>query len=240
MKRFALVTLLLASVAGADVVLRMDNATVGPVQYLNCEKDAGLSCTRDAGAVGFLDCAVGTPSTRGCVEPADQSWTGPKRIAGGTQDVCVAHASLTACSSPNAGLEQCCSTHGNAEVWCNGTTNVELTGTTASVTLPPIYVNGLLGAHLAFLSSWSLPYPYTITSVSGYIMAGVGTTQTLRFSDGANFCDCPIDCSAGATNLTCSGNCSYATSTQVAAIITSDGCTTPTTAKGMLTPAGYR
>jgi hypothetical protein len=222
--------------------LRVDNAQVTAPAYfdhLNLVKDGGLTGHRDAGSVANVECALATPYTRGCVEPADQSWTGPKRIAGGVQPVCVTHASLTACSAGNAGLHQCCSTHSNALVHCNGSSNIELTGSSSFQFFPAFYVNGLLHAGLLFLGAWQLPYAFTITGVSGFVAPGVGTTQTLRITDGTNNCDCSIDC-AGGTHFACSGNCTYVASTLVAATITSDGCTTPTTAKGLLTPEGYR
>lgn len=239
MKRLALAALFVAAVALADTDFRVDNVKVGNVSALNLVKDGGLWGQRDGGVVAMLECAVAGTTTRGCVEPADQSWTGPKRIAGGTQDVCVVHASLTACNAGNAGLHQCCSTHSNAEVWCNGASNVELSGSSSYTQFPPIYVNGLLGSHLFYLSAWTLPFAYTITSVSGFIAPGVGTTQTLRFTDTVNNCDCSIDCTTGNISA-CSGNCTYAASTVVIPFITSDGCTTPTTVKGLLVPAGYR
>jgi hypothetical protein len=240
MKRLFLLLVVPIAVC-ASTTFRVDNAGGGPVDTLNLVKDGGLTGHRDAGMVGMLECAVGGTTTRGCIEPGTaQSFSGQKTFGNGTQDTCVAHASLTACSSPNAGLHQCCSTHGNAEVWCNGTSNVELTGSSSYVSFPPLYVNGLLGSHLLILDAWNLPFAYTVTGLSGFVAAGAGTTQTLRFTDGTNNCDCSIDCTAGGTHFTCSGNCSYAASTLVVSSVVSDGCTTPPTAKGLLVPEGYR
>lgn len=232
--------LLLPLVVLADVGFREGLTYIGPVRDINCAADGGLYCTRDAGvAIGNLQCLSATTTEPGCVTPSAQSWSGTKTFNGDTRLVGHAHASLTACSSGVKGLWQTCTTH-NAPVFCNGTSNVELLGATSFQLLPAIYVNGLLHSNLSILGAWALPYSYTITNVSGFVGAGAGTTQNLRFSDGTNFCDCSIDCTAGGTNFTCSGNCTYAASALVVSAITSDGCTTPTTVKGVLTPAGYR
>lgn len=239
MKRFAVITVLFgAFFVFADTKLKSADVDVGAIVALNCAPDAGLLCTRDAGSVGNLRCNAATATEPGCVTPSDQAWAGKKSFTDRTRLVCKAHASLTACSSGEKGTWQTCCDH-NAPVFCNGTSNTELLGATSYQEFPPIYVNGLLHSGLLYLGAWTLPYAYTITNVSGFIAAGAGTTQNLRFTDGTNNCDCTIDCT-GATALTCSGNCSYAANTTVAPLITADGCTTPTTVKGLLVPEGYR
>jgi hypothetical protein len=231
--------LLLPALVLADVGLRNGGTYMGPVRDIDCARDAGLTCFRDAGyAIGKISCNPATATETGCVTVGAQTWAGSKSLTGDLQLVGHTHASLTACSSGLKGTWQTCTTH-NAPVFCDGTSNIEIAGSTSYQQFPPLYVNGLLHANLFFLSAWTLPYAYTITSVSGFIGAGAGTTQTLRFTDGTNNCDCSIACT-GATNLTCSGNCSFAASTGVYSEIVSDGCTSPPTVKGLLVPTGYR
>lgn len=240
MKRLALlVALLTACVALAETVFAQGDVKIGPISTLSCRADGGLLCWRDAGMVGEVQCNAASSAETGCVTPGTQTMAGNKTWTGDQRIVGHAHASLTACSSGLKGTWQTCTDH-NAPVFCNGTANVELLGVNSIEAFPPIYVNGLLHSNLFYLSAWTLPYAYTVTNVSGFVAAGAGTTQNLRFTDGTNNCDCSIDCTTGGSNFTCTGNCSYAASTLVVGIITSDGCTTPTTVKGLLTPAGYR
>jgi hypothetical protein len=232
--------LLLPALVLADVGMRSGGTYIGPVRDIDCARDGGLLCSRDAGtSIGSLRCNVASSTEPGCVAPTAQTWSGTKTITGGDfRLVGHTHAGLTACSSGLKGTWQTCTDH-NAPVFCNGTANYELIGATSYETFPPIYVNGLLHANLFYLSDWTLPYAFTVTNVSGFIAGGAGTTQTLRFTDGVSNCDCSIACT-GATNLTCSGGCTFSASTAVYSSIVSDGCTSPPTVKGVLTPAGYR
>lgn len=246
MRQLALLVLLVASCAVfADTGLRTGNSSSFlQVRELECAADAGLWCIRDAGtSIGKLSCVGATATETGCVTPSAQTYAGTKTLTGDLRLVGHLHSALTACAAGQKGTLQTCTSH-SALVYCNGTTNIELVGLGNTVELPPIYVNGLLHANLGYLATWNLPFSYTITGVSGSIAAGAGTTQTLRFTDGVNNCDCSIDCtvgtSSGASPLICAGNCTFAASTQVAPLITADGCTTPTTARGELHPAGYR
>lgn len=231
---------LCSSVALADIPFRQaPGGTFLPVRDLECGADGGLLCIRDAGtATGVMRCNAASATEPGCVTPSSQTFAGDKTFTGDPRIVGHVHASLTACDSSHKGTWQTCTTH-SSPVFCNGTSNTELLGSTSYQEFPPIYVNGLLHSGLLYLGAWTLPYAYTITNVSGFIAAGAGTTQNLRFTDGTNNCDCSIDC-AGATALTCSGNCSYVANTTVNPLITADGCTTPTTVKGLLVPEGYR
>jgi hypothetical protein len=239
-KRFVAVAVaLVGAVALADTILQNGNVVIGPIKSLDCRRDAGLTCWRDAGSIGELQCNGATATEPGCVVPSAQTFAGTKTLTGDFRLVGHAHASLTACSSGVKGMWQTCTDH-NAPVFCNGTANVELYGVNSVEAFPAVYVNGLLHSGLLYMSAWSLPYAYTVTSVSGFVAAGAGTTQTLRFTDGVNNCDCPVDCATGGQNFTCTGGCTFAASTQVVSLITSDGCTSPPTVKGILTPAGYR
>lgn len=242
MKRLALLAVLFAAgVALAETVFANADVKIGPISTLSCRADGGLLCWRDAGMVGEIQCNAASATEPGCVTPSAQSFgSGLKTFTGDVRIVGHAHASLSACpAAVSKGTWQTCTDH-NAPVFCNGTANVELLGVNAIEAFPPIYVNGLLHSNLFYLSAWTLPYAYTVTNVSGFIAAGAGTTQSLRFTDGVNSCDCSIDCTTGGSNFSCTGGCTFAASTLVVSIVTSDGCTTPTTVKGILTPAGYR
>jgi len=242
MKKLSLlVVVLLAGLALADVNFYVDNVKQQPVLGLSLAKDGGLTGHRDAGAIAMLSCASANAYTKGCVDVSAQTFTGQKTFSNGEQVTCVAHASLTACNSGNAGLHQCCSGHGNALVHCNGTTNIELNGSSgASMILPPVYVNGLL--HLGTglpIAGFTVPFAYTVTGITGFIGAGTGAGSiNLRFNDGTNACDCAVDCDTDQSTFTCSGNCTYAASTLVV-ISPTGSCTTPPTVKGMLYPMGY-
>lgn len=238
----ALALVVLATSSLADVNLKMAGADAGVVRDLNCGADGGLSCVKVAGSRGDLRCLGATATEPGCLLPnVAQTTSGQKTFANGAQDTCVAHGSLTACNAGNAGLHQCCSTHGGAQVWCNGTVNIELSGTTSYSILPGLYINGILHGGLLVIASETLPYAYTLTNISGFIAAGSGAgTLTLRRSDGVNLCECSVDCDSDLLNLTCSGNCTYAANTQTITAVTNDTCTSPPTVKGILFPAGYR
>lgn len=242
MKRLALALSFVAAVALADTKLRMNNADVGAIQVINCQLDGGLTCQRDAGVVGNFQVAIATSTTRGGVEPGTaQTWTGQKTFGNGAQDTCVAHASLTACSSPNAGLHQCCSTHSNAQVWCNGTSNVELTGSSSFTTITITSYLGLYYSLTGYIGTATLPYAYTVTGASGFISAGTGAGSiNMRYTDGTNNCDCSIDCDTDVTSLTCSGNCTYAANTLTIIAPNSDTCTTPPTIRSPLIFSGVR
>jgi hypothetical protein len=244
MKKLAIAALLFGScVALADIGFRQEGSVSVAVRDIACGIDGGLLCTRDAGTtVGVLRCAAASATEPGCVVPGDQAmpsgkktWNGRQRIVG------VTHASLTACSNGEKGTWQTCTTH-NAPVFCNGTVNIELAGSTQLDAFPPVYVNGLLHSGLFVLGTFTLPYAFTITQTSGFIGAGTGVavTQTLRYSDGTNFCDCAVDCDTDQSAVSCTGNCTYAANTLVIAVVVSDSCTTPPTVKGLLTPAGYK
>lgn len=240
MKRLAaLAALLAAGVALAETVFANADVKIGPISTLSCRSDGGLLCWRDAGMIGEIQCNSATATEPGCITPSAQTYAGNKTFTGDVRIVGHAHADLSACAAGQKGTWQTCTTH-SAPVFCNGTANVELLGVNAVEAFPPIYVNGLLHANLTFLSAWTLPYAYTVTNVSGFIAPGAGTTQNLRFTDGVNSCDCSIDCTTGGSNFSCAGNCTFAASTAVVSTISADGCTTPTTVKGVLTPAGYR
>lgn len=171
--RTLLLLSLVADVALADISTQNNGTNVGTVTIIDAALDGGLQLARSS-QTAKLRCAVASPYTRGCVEPGDQTFTGPKRTTGGTQNVCVAHGSLTACSAGNAGMHQCCSTHSNAAVYCDGATNREVGpqmlgfafNTTASSALDS-NTNGIAGG---------IYQSFTITSFSGIYTAGTGTT----------------------------------------------------------------
>lgn len=232
--------LLLPLIVFADTGVRTGNdGAFLPVRDLECQADGGLTCFRDAGtSTGVLRCSSATATEPGCITPSAQSFAGAKTWNARQRIVGVAHGSLTACSSGEKGTWQTCTTD-NAPVFCNGTTNIELTGPSSRVTLASLPVNRMFHALNGYPGAFTLPYDYTITTASGIIGTGAGTTINLRFSDGTNNCDCSINCVTGAISA-CTGNCTYAASTQVVAAPNSDGCTTPITIWGDLTVAGYR
>lgn len=238
--RALLLLLPIAPLLLGDVGLKQGNTVIGPVRDISCANDGGLLCVRDAGtAIGALRCNSATATEPGCITPAAQTMAGAKTWTGRQRLVGVAHGSLTACSSGEKGTWQTCATH-NSPVFCDGTTNHELLGANNLAVLPGFYVNGLLHARSLVLHTFTLPFAFTITQTSGFIGAGTGTgSLNIRYSDGSNYCDCPVDCDSDQLSVTCSGNCSYAASTTVIAAVSSDGCDTPPTIKGLLTPAGY-
>lgn len=242
MKRLLVIAFgLAACLVWADTKWRNGNTTdLGFVTTVNCVKDGGLLCTRDAGSIGDIRCMNATATETGCVTPGDQTWAGKKALSDRAQLVCKAHASLTACAAGEKGTWQSCCTH-NAPVYCNGTTNIELTGAGSLWTLSPIYVNGLLHSGLFVIGTFTLPYQFTVTQVSGFIAAGTGAgSMNIRYSDGSSFCDCAVDCDSDSSAVTCTGNCTYAASSLIIVQINSDTCSSPPTVKGLLTTAGYK
>jgi hypothetical protein len=241
MNRLALAVLLLVgSLALADELLKHAGTNVGPINAINCLADGGLACTRSSSAVGSIQCLGATATEPGCVTPSAQTFAGQKSFGNGAQVSCVAHGSLTACSGGNAGLEQCCSTHA-ALVFCNGTSNVELNGTSAPVTLASFHYDRLFFGLSGYAGNITLPYAYTVTAVNGAIAAGTGAGSiNLRFTDGVNNCDCAVDCDSDQTSITCTGNCTYAASSLVLVTPNTDGCTTPPTIRGGLTVVGTK
>jgi hypothetical protein len=235
---------LFASVALADVGLLNGGTVLGPVRDLDCQRDAGLTCLADAGVrVGKLRCNEATATEPGCVTPSAQSFAGNKTLATGyLRVVGVAHASLTACAAGTKGMWQTCTTH-NAPVFCNGTSNLELGGTSAAEkVLAAVYVNGVptlspLGQFtqygevtLSSGGSW-----VTMNAIAGDWYAGTGSgSLTFRVHDGSNNCDCAIDCDVPLARSTCSGNCAFAASATVAIFVLSSACTTAPVAIGNL------
>lgn len=71
---------LLSSLALADVVLKNNGTSIGPVTNLDCSVDGGLVCARAAGG-GKLSCASATTTTPGCVDTGTQNWSGLKNFA---------------------------------------------------------------------------------------------------------------------------------------------------------------
>jgi hypothetical protein len=241
MKLLKLALVLVPMAVLADVGWKDSKRYIGPVRDVECGVDGGLSCERDAGTpVGVLRCRSATAIEPGCVTPSAQSFAGNKTWSGWQRLIGTTHASLTACSAGQKGTWQTCTTH-NAPVFCNGTSNIELTGSTDLTALPGVYVNGLFHSGLLVIGSFTLPFDFTITQTSGFIGAGTGAGSVLlRYSDATNLCDCAVDCDSDQTALACTGSCSYAANTLVIALVISDTCTTPPTVKGLLTPAGYR
>lgn len=236
-----LVLLLLAPLVLSDVELRQGNVKIGPVRAIDCKSDGGFYCTRDAGEeIGRLSCASATASEPGCVTPSAQSWAGTKTLTGDMRLVGHVHGSLSACAAGTKGTWQTCTTH-NAPVFCNGTTNLELTGSNSYVTLGGASYIGLFYSLTGFLGALNLPYAYTVTNMSGYVAAGTGAGSiNLLLTDGTNLCTCAIDCDTDQSSYTCTGNCTYAASTLVAFGPASDTCTTPPTIRSPLILSGYK
>lgn len=84
MKRLGLLLALwCAGSAFADgISLRMAGVNQGPILSLNCHSDAGLLCSRDAGAVGMLQCNAASATEPGCITPSSQTFAGNKTFTG--------------------------------------------------------------------------------------------------------------------------------------------------------------
>lgn len=241
MNRFITLSMLIAAAALAgDVRWKNGNTTdLGLVNQVNCVRDGGLLCTRDAGSIGDVRCMAGSATETGCVTPGAQTFAGDKTFSGNPRIVGAAHGSLPACSAGAKGTWSTCTTH-NAPVFCNGTTNIELAGATSLTTLATLQVNRLVHGLNGYLGAFTLPYDFTVTTISGIILSGAGTTMNLRVTDGAGTnCDCSVDCTTGTVSA-CTGNCTFTANTQVLATPNSDGCTTPITVFGALTVTGYK
>jgi hypothetical protein len=221
-KRLALLLLLFAAVASADVVWKHAGVTKGPVTSVSCMADGGLLCTRDAGMLGTVQCLSATSTEPGCVTPSDQTWAGKKTLTDRERIVCKAHASLTACSAGEKGTWQSCCDH-NAAVYCDGTTNLEFNGPAATEqVLGSVYVNGIPTVLMG--SNFTLQSAATVTAIEGSWFSGNGSTVTIRLSDGTNNCDCAVSCAAPTTRTTCAGTCAFAAGVSIATSRQSDGC----------------
>ena len=230
MKPLALIaSLLVAPLVLADIGFRQGTTYIGPVRDIDCAHDGGLYCTRDAGiAIGRLRCVTASATEPGCITPSDQTLAGTKTLTGDLRLVGHVHASLTACSSGVKGMWQTCTGH-NAPVFCDGTNNIELLGTSApEEVLWPIYVNGVpvpfMGAiTLSSSSSW------TITSVMGWWGVGTGSGSfPITFVSSAGTCTCSIDCDVPGARTACTGNCTAPASGNVFAFGALSGTSTCT------------
>lgn len=212
MRLLQLAATLLPFVVLADVGMRNGGTYLGPVKDIECGRDGGLSCVRDAGtSIGVLRCNSATATEPGCITPSDQVLgNGKKTFSDRTRTLCKNHGSLTACSSNEKGTWQTCCTH-SAPVFCDGTDNHELLGTASDdVMLFSIHVNGIPpptigGITLPSNAGW------TINAISGHWVAGTGTgSLRLSFSGTAGICSCDVDCDTPAARNVCTGNCTYA------------------------------
>lgn len=227
--RIALAVALFVSCAVfADVLAQQNGTTLGPVRAVNCPADAGIVCSRTNGTPAEnLRCTTATSSEPGCLFPGvqtlpngDKTFPSPVKISG------VSHGSLEACDSSHLGTRQTCSTHG-AEVFCNGTTNIEYTGTaSAEQVLGVIHVNGIPVAVMG--GSFQTPTSATtVTAIEGSWFAGTtsdGGTVLINLKNGGSTCTCTVPCASSAVRNTCSGTC---TNLGAAATLTSSStCTT--------------
>lgn len=229
----------LSHLASADTVIKNAGTTIGPIQSLNCQTDAGITCSRLSGSAGTLVCNPANAVEPGCVVPnVTQSFSGQKVFNNGAQNLPVAHGSLTACSGPNQGLEQTCSTHA-AHVFCNGTSNIETTGTAAFSTLFNVPAGRMVHGLTGVMSTVSLPYQATVTLVSGNVSPSAGSTLTLRLYDGTNTCNVVISCTTGAFSAP-AGSCTFPANAGIQVQPVSDTCTTPLIIQGDITVAGVQ
>lgn len=240
MRLLLLASLLLAPLVLADVGLRNGNTYVGPVRDIDCLRDAGLSCSRDAGeSIGRLRCNGASASEPGCVVPGDQdmptgkkTWNGRQRIVG------VVHASLTACSSGEKGTWQTCTTH-NAPVFCDGTTNRELLGSAGGE------------YQLATIKADGLPVTFmgaaTISSTSGWTISAVATLWGVGTGSGsmpitiigtAGTCTCSVDCDVPLARTSCSGVCAFSAADTLYIFRGTSTCTKDPYANGTLALMG--
>jgi hypothetical protein len=78
-----MIALLLAPLLLGDVGQRNAGTYLGPIRDLDCTKDGGLWCSRDAGtAIGSIRCVSATATTPGCVDTLAQTWAGNKTLTG--------------------------------------------------------------------------------------------------------------------------------------------------------------
>lgn len=225
MKKASLLLLLAACAALADVGLKQGSTVIGPVRDISCASDGGLLCTRTtATSRGNLFCNGASATEPGCLLPdVAQTLSGDKSTTGNVRIIGHVHGSLTACDASHKGTWQTCTTH-NAPVFCNGTSNVELGGTTsAEQVLWSIHVDGV---PVGFMGA-------TVLSGAGAVVNaiegtwGSGTTSgtlTFRITDGVNNCDCPITCNAPTTRTACAGTCAFASGVTLTPIRASSTC----------------
>ena len=213
MKRLAALLLVASCFAAADVGLKQGTTVIGPVRDISCVSDGGLYCSRDAGtAIGSIRCVGATATETGCVTPSAQTFAGDKTFTGDPRIVGHVHGSLTACSSGVKGMWPTCTTH-NAPVFCDGTANQELIGSSGSEeVLLAWYVDGI---PVPFANSVTLDSAstWTINAVAGMWVAGTGSGSlliTLVHTGGT--CTCTIDCDVPGARTACSGNCTVAAS----------------------------
>lgn len=245
MKRIVLLSLLFATAAIAgDVLLKNDNANLGPVTSINCLRDGGIGCARDAGSVGTLYCQSANPVSTGCITPGAQTIGGVKSFASPIGLGNFAHGSLGVCS---AGQVAYCTTHGSV-TQCKDIGGgvfdwVDLNGSTGGgVTIANLAGGRLFFSLAGYLGTFTAPFAYTITSAKGIVSPGTGVAAivNLRITDGTNNCDCPVHCDTGVIDA-CAGNCTVlAANTQMLAVANSDGCTTPVTLRSDITLSGYK
>lgn len=230
MRKLSQIVSLLGLVAScsalADIVLKNGGTTVGPVTSLNCSADAGVLCTRTTGSVGNLRCNAATAIEPGCVVPSaqtlggDKTWNGSQRIVG------VVHGSLEACDGSHVGLKQTCSTH-NAEVFCNGSVNIEYTGPASTEKdFASVYVNGVPQTLMG--NSFTCQSACVVTAIEGTWVAGAtsdGGTLVFRLTDGTNNCDCTQACDNPSARCIPTGTCSFAAGVTVTPRRASTTCT---------------
>jgi len=243
MRPLALFLLLVPLVVLADNGLRTGNSTPFlPVRDLECQRDGGLTCFRDAGTtIGALRCTAATATETGCVTPSAQSWSGTKtQTTGGYRIVGSSHATLTACASGTKGLQQTCTTH-SALVWCDGTTNLELVGSTSGEqVLTSVGVSGVpigyYGAgQLSAGGAWTV-----VNAVKALWVPGTGSgALSWIITDGiSNTCTCDVDCDVPGTRATCSGVCAFAAGTVLFYGAFATTCTTDPVVLGNLEVMG--
>lgn len=226
MKLLKLALLFVPLVVLADTGWRQGNASLGPVRDIDCTRDGGLWCSRDAGTqIGSIKCLGATATETGCVTPNAQTLAGDKTLTGDLRLVGHVHASLTACDANHKGTRQTCTTH-NAEVFCNGTDNIETLGSaSAEELLWPIYVNGIPGGFFGAITLSSTSGG-TITSVMGSLAGGSGSgSATVSLTHSGGTCTCTIDCDAPASRNACTGNCSLSAGASVGCLGVVSGCT---------------
>lgn len=227
--RVAAFLALLSSVALGDVVFKNAGVTKGPVTSINCAPDAGLYCARDAGSVGTISCSQATPTEPGCISPSPQTFAGSKSFNDYVRLVGVAHGSLVACDGAHQNMAQGCTTHG-ALVWCNGTSNIENTGSSQiEQVLLSVFVDGV-PTGIPMGSTTLSGAGATVTAIQASWIAGLtldAGVLTLQVSDGTNICACPVPCgnSLATPRVPCSGSCTFAAGASLSAqrVITS-GC----------------
>jgi hypothetical protein len=240
MKRAATVVLLVASVAVADVIMKNAGNVAGPVTVIDCTSDGGVVCSRTASkGQGNVACASASTTEKGCLTPAaqslagDKTWTGFQRITG------VAHGSLVACDSGHKNMLQGCTTHG-APVWCDGTSNHELLGSSGSEQeLRAVYVNGIPTLVMDWITI-SSGAGWTVSAVTGLWGAGSGAgSLPIRIAGASGTCSCNIDCDAPLKRSTCTGTCTFSAGDTLLVAKTEDGgCTTEPFVAGNLSIMG--